>query len=269
MAEQLRLEQRVGNSGAVDGDKRHRRAIAQRVQRPGEQLLAGSALAFDEHRRIRVGGALQRREHLPQGRVFADDLRSAAADGQLLLHQQVLVGDAALLERTVHEEQQMIGIDGLGEKVHRAVLHRPHCVLDAAVGGHDDHRYVGVDVLGRAQHAEAVAVGQPQVRQHERRLRVLEEPDRGWLVAGLDDLIALPLEGVPQHRSERVLVLDDENAGGCGQADAGQRSQPGGTLARRASSSISAIFFRLASTSAFTRSSSSIALARSSPIFAR
>ena len=64
----------------------------------------------------------------------------------------------------------MIGIDRLGEKVERALLHRRHGILDAAVRGHHDHRDVGVDLLRRAQHAEAVAFRKPQVGEHERRL---------------------------------------------------------------------------------------------------
>ena len=40
MAEQLRLEQRVGDRAAVDADKRLARARAVAVDRPGDQLLA-------------------------------------------------------------------------------------------------------------------------------------------------------------------------------------------------------------------------------------
>src|SRR4029453_18035144 len=49
-----------------------------------------------------------------------------------------------------------------------------------------------------------------------------------------EDHVLLPLQRVPEHRPQRVLVFDDENL-------RGQRSQPGGTPARRASSSMSAI----------------------------
>ena len=60
VAEELGLEQVVGNRRAVD---RHERAVgprAQRVQRPREQLLARAALPFEQHRRIRARRALQR-----------------------------------------------------------------------------------------------------------------------------------------------------------------------------------------------------------------
>ena len=92
--------------------------------------------------------------------------------------QQVLRHNAALLECARHQQQQVIGIDRLREKIERAFLHRRHRVLDAAVGGHDDDRDVGVDLLGGAQHAEAVAIGKTQVRQNQRRLRLLQDAAR-------------------------------------------------------------------------------------------
>ena len=70
------------------------------------------------------------------------------------------------------------------------------------------------------------------------------------LIARLEHGMALALQGVPQHRPQRVLVFDDENLGRCGaHADGDQRSQPGGTPALRASSSMSAICFLLFSMS--------------------
>ena len=124
VAEELGLEQVLGNRRAVDRDKRAVGARAERVQRAREQLLAGAALAFEQHRRVGAGRALQRDRHLLQLRVLADDLRRAAARGELLFEQDVLGGQAPLRERALDHQQQMIGIDRLGEKVERAFLHR-------------------------------------------------------------------------------------------------------------------------------------------------
>ena len=60
VAEQLGLEQRLGNRGAVDGDERPVVARAERVQRAREQLLAGAALALEQHRRVGRRSTLQR-----------------------------------------------------------------------------------------------------------------------------------------------------------------------------------------------------------------
>ena len=95
------------------------------------------------------------------------------------------------------EQQQMIGIDRLREKIERALLHRGHRVLDAAVRGHHDDGNVGVDLLGRPQHAEAVAFGQAQIGQHQRGLRLLEHLHGLRLVARFDHGMPLALEGMP------------------------------------------------------------------------
>ena len=156
----------------------------------------------------------------------------------------------------------MIGIDRLGEKIERPFLHRAHGVFDAAVGGHDDDGNVGVDVLDGAQHAEAVSLGQPQIGEHHRGLRLLQQPHRFGLIARFEDGMVLPLQRVPQHLPEGVLVLDDEDL-------RAQRIQPAGTFACRASSSILVMSFFAFSMSSFTRASSAIAFWRSSAICAR
>ena len=56
--EQLRLEQRFGNAGAVDGDKRAAGARAARVDRARDELLADAAFAGDQHLGVGAGDAL-------------------------------------------------------------------------------------------------------------------------------------------------------------------------------------------------------------------
>jgi hypothetical protein len=140
VAEQLRFEQVFGNRGAVDGDERSVVARAERVQRPREQLLAGAALALEQHRRVGGRRAVQRLRHLLQLGVVPDDERRAAALRELVLQDHVLGGEPPLDERALHHQQQVIGIHRLGEEVERALLHRRHGVLDAAKRRHDDHR---------------------------------------------------------------------------------------------------------------------------------
>ena len=143
----------------------------------------------------------------------------------------------------------MIGIDRLGEEVERAFLHRRDRVLDAAERRHDDDRQLGIELLRRAQHAEAVAFGQPQVGQHDRGSAGVQRGFGFGLIARLDDGVALRLERMAQHRAQRVLVLDEQNGGwrlaahGWTRGRRAHRSQPGGTPARRASSSRSATAF--------------------------
>jgi hypothetical protein len=64
VAEQLRLEQRLGERGAVDADERRRRAGTLIVDHPDDELLAGAALAVDEHRRVERRDPGRQLEHL-------------------------------------------------------------------------------------------------------------------------------------------------------------------------------------------------------------
>ena len=202
------------------------------MQRAREELLAGPALPFDQHRRIGRGRALQRRKHLAQRGIFADQLRRAASDRQLLLQQQVLVDDAALFESAADEQEQVLGVDRLGEEVEGPFLHRADGVLERAERGHDDHRDLFVQLFRGPQDGEAIPFRKPQIGEHERRLRLLQHLHRFGGITRFDDLVAVAFQGMPQHRAQRVLVFDDEDAGGCGHSTGrGQRSQPGGTPA--------------------------------------
>ena len=92
----------------------------------------------------------------------------------------------------------------------------------------------GLRFSKRADEFEAIAVRQSQIGQHDRRLGRLEMPDGLGLITGFDHHMALALQRVPEHGTEGVLILDEENLSGRGHAI--QRSQPGGTPALRASS---------------------------------
>ena len=174
------------------------------------------------------------------------------------LQQHVLGEHAALRQRALDHQQQVIGIDRLGQEVHRPFLHRRHRVLDAAVGGHHDDRQFRVELLGGAQHAEAVAVGQLEIGQHDGGPRLAHLLDGLGLVARFDHGVALRFERMAQHGAQRVLVLDEENRGRRHRdAERGaQRSQPGGTPLLRASSWRSATALVCCTISFFTRSSS-------------
>ena len=86
-AEQLRLEQRFHERGAVDGDERTVPAAAQLVDLPGHELLAYARFAFEQHGEIRSRDALDRRsQRLHDGRR-SDQRRRAVASRTLLIEQ--------------------------------------------------------------------------------------------------------------------------------------------------------------------------------------
>ena len=78
VAEQLALEQLLGNRGAVDRDELAVLAAALRVHRAREQLLAGAALAQDQHRHVGRRDLLDHAAHLAAShRRWRSGLRTA------------------------------------------------------------------------------------------------------------------------------------------------------------------------------------------------
>ena len=74
-----------------------------------------------------------------------------------------------------------------------------------------DDRQLRIEFLGGAQHAEAVAIGQTQIGEHDGRIRGLQRGNGFALIACFDHGVALRFERKAQHGAERVLVLDQQN----------------------------------------------------------
>ncbi len=211
VAEQLALEQRAGDRRAVHRHERPVAPLAQRMQRAREQLLAGAALAGEEHGGVGGGGAAQRGQRAPDRLVLADDLGHAAAAPQLFLEEQVLGGQAPLGEGAADDQAEVVGIDRLGEEVERALAHRPHDVGDRAVGGQQDDGHLRVAGLGGPQHAEPVAARQLQIGEDQRRTVALQHLDGVRLVRRLEDAMTGDLEREPQHLPQRIAVFDQQD----------------------------------------------------------
>jgi len=92
-AEQLGLEQRLGNRDAVDGDERSGRTRAPAMDRVREQTFAGSGLPLDEDRREAAGRGRRAQQTLDR-RARGDDRRTSAEQLRQRAH------GAAILART-------------------------------------------------------------------------------------------------------------------------------------------------------------------------
>src|SRR5690606_17338720 len=82
--EELAFEQLVRDRRAVDLDQRTLAARAARVDHVRDELLADARLALNQHARARLRDGLEPREHLLQGRAFADDAAEVHRDLHLL-----------------------------------------------------------------------------------------------------------------------------------------------------------------------------------------
>ena len=78
VAEQLGLEQALGDGRAVDRRRTARPSGSEPVDGAREHLLAGAALALDQHRHVGGGGALGHLQHALERLALPDQLLEAA-----------------------------------------------------------------------------------------------------------------------------------------------------------------------------------------------
>ncbi len=111
------------------------------VDRFRDQLLAGSALALQQHRRA-AGSHLRHQVEDAQHRLaLADDVFEVVALLQRALELDDFFFSAAAADRGAHVGQQLLVVPGLLDEVGRARLHGVDGVLHRAIGGdHDDRQ---------------------------------------------------------------------------------------------------------------------------------
>ena len=147
VAEQRRLQQRLGDGGAVLADERAVAARAVRMDGARDQLLAGAAFALDHDRQRRVGDAIEQPEQIEHARRAADDVAVVVAHGErLAVVAQLLFDPGQLLaprgqlhlEPAVERLDLALAAAQLGQQARvlerdRGLLgeieHQPHVVL--------------------------------------------------------------------------------------------------------------------------------------------
>jgi hypothetical protein len=212
VAEQLGLDQRVGDGGRVHG---HERLVASRalpVDGAGDQLLAGAALAGDQHRGRRardVGHEMVELFHL---RMSADDLAEVVAALELRAQVDDLALERAPLERPAHEREQLVLLEGLGEVIEGAQLHGGHRRADRLHRGDQDDLDVLVDGLDALQHLDAVHAGQPDVEEDQVHLGGAEHVEGGGAVGDVHDLVVV-VQDEPEGFAQAGFVVHDQDDG--------------------------------------------------------
>ena len=183
VAEQLGLEELIGKRRAVDGDERPLAAARRVMNEPGDDFLAGSRLAGQQHRGLGVGDARGVREHVlpllrlsddapltgarlelasqrghlrfePRGRLARFGL-AARRLGQPLVRQRQrqVVGhaprevDIVLAERIGVAGQEEERAEDLGAERHRHAQRRPHAEAAEDLAADAVGRDLGVGVV--------------------------------------------------------------------------------------------------------------------------
>src|SRR5215204_1081343 len=211
VAEDFALEQRLGNRRAVDRDERERGARTELVDRLGHELLAGTRLAPDQHRRARRGRLFDDAVNAADARAVADDPAEASLLAQLppqLLH---LAQRLLPLDRLLQKDPQSRGVDGFAQVIVRALLDRLDGGFDGALCGQQDERDVRQLILERAQQFQAAHPRHDQVRHDDRGTEGRHLLQRFLAVDRFIGLEAPCVHEFGQADAGRGVVLNNED----------------------------------------------------------
>ena len=107
----------VGPGGAVHNDERRLRPWALVVDRTGEELLAGTRLSLEKHRRLRGGDRGHEVHGATESFAVAHQLIPTSNPRELAAKGSILTPEPNQLERPIHRDLQALGPNRLGEIV--------------------------------------------------------------------------------------------------------------------------------------------------------
>jgi len=190
------------------------------VQGAGDQFFAGARLTLDQHVGVGRCHLADLAVHVLHGRARTDDADLAIGGGTFVGWRGLAVGPRfggrgrrgcrrvlAVTQDARHGLKHFIVIEGFGDVVHRAHLHRVHRRSQAGVAGHDQHRraLAKLDQLG-ARGTRQAKVADDQVEGGN------AEAFLGFLYrAGFADLVLIAFEQPTQGRADDGFVFDDQN----------------------------------------------------------
>jgi hypothetical protein len=209
VAEELRLDQLLGDRRTVHVDERLVGPAAACVDLARHQLLARPVLARDEYPAVRRRSQLDLLLEIPDGLCVPEDLMGPEG---VCSQASVLAFEPRLLECVLHGEEQLVDRERLLDEVEGAELRRPYGGLDGAVTRHHHDRQMRMRAAKDLQHLDAVASGHRDVEQHQiGAFTVGELMQRPLAVLGGHHLEALVGENTSEGTADAFLVVDDQD----------------------------------------------------------
>ncbi|EXI73003.1 MAG: hypothetical protein AW07_02935 [Candidatus Accumulibacter sp. SK-11] len=212
VAEELALQEVVGNRRAVDGNEALATPRRRLVQPTREQLLAGTALTEQQHGRIGDSDALDRPADAQQIRVAGDHPRHRIR----LLHRLqpfVLLLQFVQPVSPLDRQAEHFDLERLGEEVIGTEGDRAQGVRPVVLAGEHDDLGIGCHAQDLLEELEAfghrVRVGrQAQIHGHHGRLVAAHELHRRLAVVGGQRFVLI--ERPANLLLQRAVVLDDQ-----------------------------------------------------------
>ncbi len=185
------------------------------VKAPREPLLAGAALAEQQHRRLGRCELLDHAADLQHGVARGNHPGQGGAGGEAA-QAVVLALDRVDAARPVDQHAQHLDVHRLLAEVEGAGADGPQRVLAPVAPGDHDDLGARCELVDRRQAGEALlhAVGvgwQTEILEHHFGLEAAAGGDR--LVAGGGELHAIAVERPLQLALQAGVVLDDQQGG--------------------------------------------------------
>ena len=208
MAEELALDQVLGNGRAIDFDKRAVAPAAEGVNGPRHQLLARAVLAINQD------AAVGRRRHRHLLAQLPD--RVALAHHRLVTvhagaQREVFHFEPPLTERIAHHQHGFLQRQRLLDEVEGAQLDCADRRFDVAMARDQHDLRIDLPLADPGERGQAIHAGQPDVEHDE-----VDGAPRNAIEALLSrrdrfDGVPLVTEHARQRRSDARFVVDDED----------------------------------------------------------
>jgi len=143
----------------VDGDEGFIAARGVGVDGLGDQFLAGSALALNEHRGAAGSHLCDQVEDAQHDFALAHDVGEVVALLEGALELQVLFFGLVSSDGGADVGQQLLVVPGLLDEVFRAGPDGIHHIVNGAVGSDHDDRQLGLALLDQGQQFQAALAG--------------------------------------------------------------------------------------------------------------
>jgi hypothetical protein len=184
------------------------------VNRAGDQFLARTRLALDEHRAVHRGDQLEGGEEPLHRAVAANDVVEPPALGLDDLNLFDL-RDPLFGERRLEDARELGQFKWLRQEINGPALHGGHRVGDFAEPGNDDRPDLGVPDDGVAEHFHPVGVREVQVDHHRVICKVLQPVDGVGRVDGLGRGKPTGFKRFGQRLPQIDIVFNYQNGGKC------------------------------------------------------
>ena len=176
------------------------------MDRSGNDRLAGTALARDQHRCLGISNTIDYVEDPPHSVVVSDNVLHSKTDVELGLEVLVLFNHLLLIQGTLNRHFQLIVNEWFREEIKRSRTNGINCRVNSSISGDHNDRRIRVPLPALFQQLEAVAIGQTHV---DKRRAVIPAGNRSpCLLAILGGIEFVSLTSQPVcHGSENLAIV--------------------------------------------------------------